>query len=49
MNHSCSASMRRTKATILAESIPDLHTVCRIMPVQVIFLFSDLTIRMADE
>lgn len=48
MTHSLSARVSRTKATSLAESIPNRQMVCKIIPIQVIFRFSALTILMAE-
>jgi len=48
INHSCSTRDSSTREAIRAESIPNLQTVCKIIPVQVMLLFSVLVIRMAE-
>jgi hypothetical protein len=48
MTHSCSASVSKTSAVILAASIPNLHAVCRIMPGHVMFRFSVRRIRIDE-
>lgn len=48
MTHSFKARVSSTRATILAESIPNLQIVCKIIPIQVILRFSALTILMAE-
>ena len=48
MTHSLNVMASRTSAMILAVSIPNLQTVCKIIPVQVMSSNSERFMRMAE-